>query len=354
MADVSAALNNWSTTASSNSPNDNTTIGSGLADNLQAIQAVVRGDLAAVGTAVASSAAPDVGALTGLLHSVTGNATITGLGSSATTGIWKILLFESTPLLVNSTALAMVGARDITATPGALGVFFCTGSNIWRNVSFFHATAGAVVGTATTTVAGVLEVATAAEALAATSDSVAITPTALDAVLGLVKLASSTVANTTVADITMTAYTAYTNKMIVFRNVVPATNAAILCLRTSTDGGSSYAATSYAYGMVGASSLGTSTIGSAADTKITLTTGNTNNVTANGGISGIIKLYGTTSTATKNNLNYESATFNSDLSGYWTSQGAGIRNNAEDIDGVRLIFDSGNVGSGTWDLYGFN
>jgi hypothetical protein len=42
MADVPAAITSWSVTAGSNSPNDATTIGAGLADNLQQIQATVR------------------------------------------------------------------------------------------------------------------------------------------------------------------------------------------------------------------------------------------------------------------------------------------------------------------------
>lgn len=353
MADVLSALTNWSATASSNQPTDATQIGANLADNLQMIQAVVRGDLATKGTDIASSAAPDVGAVVGLYHDITGSNTITGLGSSATAGIWKILQFDGSPVLKHSTALAMVNAADVTAQPGAVGVFFCEASNQWRNVSFHRATAGALVAAATTTQAGVMEVATASEALAGTSDTVAITPSALDSVLGIVKLATGTVSNTAIADVTMTAYTAYANKMVVFKNFVPATDAAFLWLRTSTDGGSTFDATGYGYGIAAGSSGGATGVGSVADTKILLHFGNSDNATATGGISGAVKLFGTT-TAQRTHVSFQSGGYNSDLSAYFASNGQGSSGTAQDTDAVRFLFSTGNIGSGSWDLYGFN
>ena len=132
MADVPASLNSWSSTASSNLPTDATTIGSGLSDNLQALQAVVRGDLAHKGSDIASSAAPDVGAVQGLYHDLTGSNTVTGLGSTATAGIWKIFQTDGAAVFQHNTALAMPGAADYTSAAGEILAFMCEASNQWR------------------------------------------------------------------------------------------------------------------------------------------------------------------------------------------------------------------------------
>ena len=152
MADVGSTLTSWSATASSNLPNDSTTIGANLADNFQTLQAVVRGDLASVGANIASSANPDVGAVVGLYHTVTGNATITGLGSTATAGIWKILEFSGTPPLVHSTALSLPSAATIQAAAGDIGIFFCEATSQWKCVSYSKASGNAsITGTETLT-----------------------------------------------------------------------------------------------------------------------------------------------------------------------------------------------------------
>jgi len=352
VADVSAALNSWSTTASSNSPNDNTTIGSGLADNLQQIQAVVRGDLASVGSAIASSAAPDVGAVTGLYHSVSGNATISGLGSSATAGIWKILKFESTPVLKHSTALSMITSADVTASAGAVGVFVCEGTNQWKNIAF-NPYPGA-----STTSAGVFEAATSAEALAGTSDAVAITPSALSAVLGMVKLASGTATNTAIADITMSGYTSFANKLLVLKNFVPATDNTGLWMRASSDNASSFAASSTAYAYVlstlvaGSSSPAVS--GSNGASQVALIGSGADNLTATGGVNGRIYLYGTTDTTDVCVFNWHMSNWNNDATVFTHNDGGGSRSANEDVDAIRLLFATGNIGCGQWTLYGFN
>lgn len=153
MADVAANLKDWSATASSNSPTDATTIGAGLADNLQAIQAVVRGDLATKGSDIASSAAPDVGAVPGLYHDLTGAVTVTGLGSTANAGIWKILQTDSTPVFKHSTALQMVGSVDYEAAAGDVLGFMCEAANQWRCMfgSPYAPPAGAMMDFAGTT-----------------------------------------------------------------------------------------------------------------------------------------------------------------------------------------------------------
>lgn len=353
MADVANSLNSWSSTASSNSPNDNTTIGSGLADNLQAIQAVVRGDLAAIGSAIASSASPDVGAVAGLSHSVSGNATITGLGSTATSGLWKVLFFEGSPLLKHSTALQMVTAADVTASPGAAGVFQCMDTNVWKNFAFSHATAGSLVRIASTTVAGVLEVSTNAEALAGTSDSVAITPSSLNTVLGLVKLASGNCSATAVCDVAMASYTSYKNKLLHIQRFQPATDGTSLYLRFSTDGGTTFdaGATAYGYIQYQANSAGTfaQLATAAAQVSVATSIGNSSNA----GVSAAIDVFDSTINTVNTLVNWR-ASFISNAGNISENHGTGGASAAQDTDAIRILFSSGNIASGSWKLYGYN
>lgn len=136
MADVAAAIENWSTTASSNLPADATTIGAGLADNFQQIQATVRAHLASKGADIASATTTDIGAVAGLAHDITGTTTITGLGT-VSAGVWKILQFDGALTLThNGTSLILPGAVNITTAAGDVGVFISEGSGNWRCVSY--------------------------------------------------------------------------------------------------------------------------------------------------------------------------------------------------------------------------
>ena len=352
MADVAANLKDWSTTASSNAPTDATAIGSGLADNIQEIQKVVRQDLAHKGTDITSSAAPDVGAVAGLYHDIIGNNTITGLGTTATAGIWKLFQTDGSPLFKHSTALQMVGAADRTASPGAVAAFICEASNQWRNLFFFNATAGAVVPAASTTQAGVIEVATAAEALAGTSDAVAITPSALDSVLGLVKLTSGQCSATAVCDVTMTAYTGYANKLIKLRSFVPATTAQALYMRVSTDGGSTYdtGATQYYYVANDGSQSGTATQTAGTDSSIVLSGNVANSVGC--GVSASLELMDSTHVSQQPKVSARVVWNNGSNAASRTGEYARLA--TQDTDAVRFLFASGNITSGAWELYGFN
>lgn len=136
MADVDSSLKNWSTTASSNSPNDNTTIGAGLADNFQQIQATVRADLASKGADIASAATTDLGAVAGHQHDITGAVTITSFGTVAA-GIWKIIKFEGVLTLThNATSLILPDGQNITTAVGDVAIMVSEGSGNWRCVSY--------------------------------------------------------------------------------------------------------------------------------------------------------------------------------------------------------------------------
>lgn len=132
MADVTSTLASWSSTSASNSPSGATTIGTGLAPNLREIQGVLVRGLSHKGADITSTATPDVGAVEGLMHDVTGTTSITGLGT-VRAGIWKILKFEDALTLThNGTSLILPGAANITTANGDVGIFMSEGSGNWR------------------------------------------------------------------------------------------------------------------------------------------------------------------------------------------------------------------------------
>lgn len=136
MADISSDLKNWSATAASNSPSGTTSIATGLDDNLRAIQAVVRQDLATKGADIASAATTDVGAVAGFAHDITGTTTITGLGT-VSSGIHKVIKFEGALTLThNATSLILPGGANITTADGDIGWFISEGSGNWRCISY--------------------------------------------------------------------------------------------------------------------------------------------------------------------------------------------------------------------------
>jgi hypothetical protein len=136
MADVSANLKDWSTTAASNAPTDSTSIGAGLADNFQEVQKVVRQDLAHKGADIASAGTTDLGAVAGLMHDITGTTTITSFGT-VSAGIWKLVKFEGALTLThNATSLILPNAANITTADGDTALAFSEGSGNWRIHSY--------------------------------------------------------------------------------------------------------------------------------------------------------------------------------------------------------------------------
>lgn len=132
MADIASNLYSWSTTAASNAPSGATVIGTGMDDNLREIQAVVRAALASVGADIASAGTTDIGAVSGLSHTITGTTTITNLGT-VSAGIWKVLTFAGVLTLThNGTSLILPGAANITTAAGDVAVVQSLGSGNWK------------------------------------------------------------------------------------------------------------------------------------------------------------------------------------------------------------------------------
>ena len=132
MADISTDIASWSATAGSNSPSGSTAIGTGLDDNLRAIQAAVVAALNAKGSDISSATTIDLSATNGLFHDVTGTTTITGLGT-VRAGVWKVLKFEGALTFThNATSLILPGGANITTADGDIAMVVSEGSGNWR------------------------------------------------------------------------------------------------------------------------------------------------------------------------------------------------------------------------------
>lgn len=158
-----------------------------------------------------------------------------------------------------------------------------------------------------------------------------------------IRLATATASNSATIDFTglTSAYAAY---LVVWAHVAPATDGAALCLRTSTDGGSTYdsGAGNYAY-------YNLNDADSASATEIRIQPSGTGNA-ANEHTSGVMYI-NNPSAAQYCTIIWEDA--NRDSAGTFTSnQGAGQRLAAADVDAIRFLFSSGNIASGRIDLYG--
>src|SRR5690606_15781759 len=132
-------ITDFSVTAANNAPAGDDPIGTNADDLIRAIQASIRGDLAHKGADIASAGTPDLGAVQGLMHDITGTTAITSFGTVAA-GVWKILKFEGALTLThNSTSLILPGGANITTADGDVAIVLSEGSGNWRCLSYQRA-----------------------------------------------------------------------------------------------------------------------------------------------------------------------------------------------------------------------
>ena len=178
--------------------------------------------------------------------------------------------------------------------------------------------------------------------------------------VGYALLASGTMSSQATLDLVLSSYTGYAGLLIKLV-ILPATDGVDLLCRFSSDGGSSYDAGAAAYNWTsivttdGAVAVGNS---NPADDAIQLNLGTANNRIGNGsaeGWHGSIEILGQTSATFWSRINYQGyyITNNGTPNGA-SIAGGGSREAAQDTDGMRFLFSSGDIASGFYRIYGLH
>ena len=174
-------------------------------------------------------------------------------------------------------------------------------------------------------------------------------------VLGLTKIAKIDLSSDATADFTAVDATRYGGYKFELANVIPVTNAAVLYIRTSTDGGVGYDASAGNYKHAGTLCDQTGTVtgyGSSSSTRIECGTAVGSDADEHG-ISGTVTLNGPH--LSKNTLVTGYGGHESDgTDSLDTFNFAGVRLSAADVDAVRFLFSTGSLESGTITMYGIS
>ena len=171
-----------------------------------------------------------------------------------------------------------------------------------------------------------------------------------------VLLASSSASSSSSVDFESSIDSTYGVYKFVFYDVIPATDDAILWLRVSTDGGSTYATSSYHSGMHVTWHTGGGAIESATNAMIcnadTATRGIDSGDTA-AGISGEMYVFNPSSSSTYAKIVGRTSHLITDTSTFLSNEGGGFYYGATSaIDAVRFLMSSGNIASGEFKMYG--
>ncbi len=168
---------------------------------------------------------------------------------------------------------------------------------------------------------------------------------------GLVLLAVASAASSATIDFTGIDGT-YDEYLIEFQNVVPANTGTQLFFRMSTDGGSSFVATGYSYAVLNNSSTAGTPAGGVgnATTQVRLDVGGLSNASANGGISGSLRLIAPAGTSHHKAILFHNVCY--DGTSYFNVVGTGVQAATSAVNAIRFYINSGNVASGLFKLYG--
>lgn len=171
-----------------------------------------------------------------------------------------------------------------------------------------------------------------------------------------VLLASKTASASATLDFTELNNAVYSRYQFVLKAVKPATDNVALNMRFSTDAGATYdaAASAYSYVGIGRDSAGANTNSdSAVATSIFLTvaTVGVGNAAAEFGVNGDVTVFHAASGALRTRItgliDYDDASGNQMMATI-----AGRRQATQDTDAIRFLFNSGNMASGTIELWG--
>jgi len=145
----------------------------------------------------------------------------------------------------------------------------------------------------------------------------------------------------------------YKRYIYYYTGAIPATDSSYLYLRTSTDGGTSFdsGATDYRYACDGNASDGVPSTSSGQAAQIALTPEPIGSSATGEGCSGMIIIHNPSissgATFISGNGCYADPTANAGFSVV-----GGMRDTAADVDAIRFLFDTGNIASGEFALYG--
>jgi len=136
-----------------------------------------------------------------------------------------------------------------------------------------------------------------------------------------------------------------------FEGVVHATNSTFLYVTTSTDGGSSYASGSYAYGNIGLSGAGVIyfSSSSAAQIQMTWDPARTGTAGTTNSHSGVFHIHKPSDSALYSLMQWEMVTTDGTYAN--VHKGSGMHKVAADVDAVKFAFSSGNITSGRFSLH---
>lgn len=183
-------------------------------------------------------------------------------------------------------------------------------------------------------------------------------PTNLKRAGGLQLLNSGIVSAAATLDIVLTSFTGYQALKILLSSFVPATDDDELWMRFSTDGGSSFDATGYTYSGTGlADDTSARNIASSGANQILVAghasaTVSVSNVASEGGADTEITLHGRTDAGRFTRVNFSTGYMAAVAFGV-SQHGQGLRETAQNTDAVRFLFETGNIASGNWALYGY-
>jgi len=260
-----------------------------------------------------------------------------------------------------------IGTIETAASAGEIGFAFCSAN---RGEVLGAAAARTFLGATvyTTALASAVAsdtiaaaVASTAQANAGTATGVLMNPvltknaiTALGGSGAVILLGTGTASSSATLDFTSLITSTYATYFFEIDDIAPATDGAILIVRTSTDNGATYDAGASDYQWrVETQGVGTGTVKSAtgdtADASIRIGSA-VGNDTAEG-ISGRVTLRSPLGTARYKYLVHESVQEN--VSGaQFTTDGQGTRLSTGDVTAIRFLFDSGNIASGKIRMYG--
>jgi hypothetical protein len=165
-------------------------------------------------------------------------------------------------------------------------------------------------------------------------------------------LDSKTASGSTSLDFASSINSTYDEYVFEMVSIVPATNGVALYLRTSTDGGSSYAAggSDYSYGSIYQTAGTVLAVQSAAAAQIQIAD-TISNTASHGGVSGQLRLYSPSDATAQKRVMFETSSTDAGAT-IFNYRGSGMRLATADVDAVRFIMSSGNITSGTIRMYG--